>query len=260
MVTEATAATLVGARILARENAAAQRSPTRITFSAPPPDPERDKRLAEAQAAREAAERQRAIALLIKHSGVPERYADATLAAEPPAAITDPAEVRAWTWTRDRLRGLATTWGMLGLVGTRGPGKTWLAAGLVNDCVRGRRSARYAKALRFFLDLKSTYREGSTATENAIIDDYVRPDVLVLDEVNERGETDWENRLLTYVIDLRYDAMKATVLISNDTPATFIKSVGESIADRIRERGRIVECTWRSLREPKPAENSKVSG
>jgi hypothetical protein len=59
----------------------------------------------------------------------------------------------------------------------------------------------------------------------------------VIDECQERGETDWENRLLTYIVDKRYAQLRDTVLISNQTKDQFCKSMGSSIISRMQETG-----------------------
>lgn len=109
------------------------------------------------------------------------------------------------------------------------------------------RSCLYAKTLDFFLDLRGTYQKDAES-EGTALDRFMRPDLLVLDEAGVRGETDFENRMLTHLIDHRYDGIKDTLLISNQRPDEFAKSIGPSISDRLRECGGIIECTWSSFR------------
>ena len=70
----------------------------------------------------------------------------------------------------------------------------------------------------------------------------------MLDELQERGETPWEDRLLTHVIDRRYAAEKDTLLITNHSKEKFLESIGESVASRLVETGGIVNCSWASYR------------
>jgi DNA replication protein DnaC len=85
-------------------------------------------------------------------------------------------------------------------------------------------------------------------SEKEAVREFTRPYFLVIDAYEVRGETAFENRILDHVIDLRYDAMKPTLIISNDTPEKFSQSVGLSIIDRIKETGGIVEMNWGSFR------------
>ena len=64
-----------------------------------------------------------------------------------------------------------------------------------------------------------------------------------------RGETEFENRVLDNLVDLRYDAGLDTILISNQTREEFGKPLGLTIISRIHESGDIIECKWESFRK-----------
>ncbi len=98
----------------------------------------------------------------------------------------------------------------------------------------------------FFLDVKESF--GGSGSEKAVIDAYVKPAVLVLDEMQERGQTPWEDRLLTHLIDRRYAAKKDTLLLSNQTSKQFQEAMGESVVSRILQTGGIAVCDWESFR------------
>ena len=147
--------------------------------------------------------------------------------------------------------------GILVLHGKRGTGKTQMAAELARtkrfplDAGRGpdwKRSAHYQTAMRFFLTVRATFRKGSDKTELDIIDRMTEPGLLIIDELQERGETAFEDRLLTHLIDARYGAKRPTILIANLTKEELAKSLGPSIVDRIHENGRRIDFTWNSYR------------
>ena len=71
---------------------------------------------------------------------------------------------------------------------------------------------------------------------------------LALFAVENRGESDFENRLLSHIVDKRYDACLDTVLISNQEEAAFLKSMGSSIVSRMNETGGLIICKWNSFR------------
>lgn len=135
---------------------------------------------------------------------------------------------------------------LVSLIGPRGTGKTLLGAFLARQSAFLGRSIKYKTAMGFFLDIKASF--DGVKNERQVIDDYVAPKFLVLDELQERGETAWEDRLLTHVIDRRYAAEKDTLLITNHSKEDFLKSIGESVASRLVETGGIVNCTWGSYR------------
>lgn len=147
--------------------------------------------------------------------------------------------------------------GIVILHGKRGTGKTQMAAELARakrfpidagTKADPKRSAHYQTAMRFFLTVRATFKKGSDKTELDIIDRMTEPGLLVIDELQERGETAFEDRLLTHLIDARYGARRPTILIANLTKDELGKSLGPSIVDRASENGRRIDFTWTSYR------------
>lgn len=137
---------------------------------------------------------------------------------------------------------------LFALIGGRGPGKTQIGVELMKATTQALKSALYCTAMDFFIDVRGSYRGDSKQSELRIINDYVIPRFLVIDEMSERGESGWEDRLLTHMINKRYNAQKDTLLISNQTLAEFRESIGKSIVSRLNETGGIIECNWKSFR------------
>jgi DNA replication protein DnaC len=137
--------------------------------------------------------------------------------------------------------------GILILHGDVGNGKTRMAAEL--SLYVGQ--SRYRKALRFFLEIRASYKH-PTITEMDIMDDLARAKLLILDELQVRGDTPAEDRLITTLIDDRYASKKPTILIANLTEEGLQKSLSASVIDRFRENGLSIEFTWPSFRKPKP--------
>jgi len=149
---------------------------------------------------------------------------------------------------------------LMGLCGNRGTGKSQLAAHLIRqrietyqpDTAKGIGGPpRYCRAMELFLDVRATFKTAATIAERDTIRGYVSPCLLVVDEMQERGETPFEDRLLTYILEVRYAEMRDTVLIANQTPAEFVRAIGKSAEDRMREAGGLVECVWGSYRAAK---------
>lgn len=126
------------------------------------------------------------------------------------------------------------------LIGDRGTGKTVMAtywAGMLGHGL-------YTKAFDLFAAVKNTYHDSSKVREHEVLERYRRTDLLVIDEAQERKESDWENTLLTHLIDKRYDALKPTVIIANLKPEALDACLGPSIIRRVKETGALIECTW----------------
>lgn len=150
--------------------------------------------------------------------------------------------------------------GIVILHGRRGNGKTTLAADIARSGkwpingrplrldTRQQQTAAYRTAFRFFLDLRATYKASSEECERDVIDQLAQPGLLVLDELQERGESAWENRSLTHLIDARYAGLRSTILIANMPQRDLEATLGPSILDRVREGGARIEMTGPSLR------------
>jgi len=158
--------------------------------------------------------------------------------------IKTPAHGQDWQAAYQIAKQTILNKGIAVFYGKRGTGKTRMAGELA--MLVG--SSRYRTAMRFFLEVRSTYRKESKSTEMEIIDSLANSDLLILDEIQERGETDFENKLLTHLIDARYAMRKPTILIANLTKAELAKSLGASIVDRARENGKSIEFSWDSYR------------
>lgn len=134
------------------------------------------------------------------------------------------------------------------LISKGGLGKTQLAVEILREGAQRLYTVRYATATEFFLDLTASFKEPQK-TERDVIEEYYRPRVLVLDEMDKRAEKEWHQRLLFELADRRYrHGLKYTLLIANQEKADFIASIGPSIAGRMRETGGIIECDWPSFR------------
>lgn len=175
---------------------------------------------------------------LFAASGVPERHANQSLSGS-----------NEWYRAWDRVKVVLGKGAIIPLVGTRGSGKTQLSVEAIRYVTGRGHQAVYIKAMGFFLDIRDAMRDKDRGEKEAI-KRFVVPRLLVIDAMEVRGETDFENRILDYVIDLRYDAGKDTILISNQKREEFKNSLGLSIVSRVREMGEVVECNWQSFREP----------
>ncbi len=183
---------------------------------------------------------------LICSAGLPDRHRS-----------EHPKKEGPWWAKAQTLEALLGKGYLISLLGKRGTGKTQLGVHLILCACRAMKAARYAKAMDIFLNIRSSFRNDGP-TEQSCIDDWVKPQLLVVDELQERGESAWEDRILVHIIDRRYDTRRDTVLISNLTESEFTAAVGPSIASRIQECGGHVICDWPSFREVKHGQEART--
>lgn len=143
------------------------------------------------------------------------------------------------------------------LVGGRGTGKTQCAVDVAItheaylDAMRGpgpESRNRYALAVEVFMTIKETYGDDAKRSEKEAVLAFIRPELLIVDEVQEKAGTDWEQRLLTTIVDRRYAAMKDTILIGNMRQTDVQEVLGTSITSRAQETGGIFLADWASFR------------
>jgi DNA replication protein DnaC len=136
--------------------------------------------------------------------------------------------------------------GTVALVGKRGTGKTQMACDLIKAATLERgRSAWYTRADDLFDAMRAEF-DGKGRGQ--VMRRAARIGLLVIDELQVRFDSAFEDRELTRLIDKRYGALLPSVLIANLTPEAFWKSVGPSIGDRMREGGTVIVCDWESFR------------
>lgn len=153
-----------------------------------------------------------------------------------------------WGAAYSQLKAKLGTGSTIALVGTRGSGKTQLAVELMKATTANLKRAYFTTATGFFMELKATYRKEASKTEGDVLNTFQSFQLLVIDEIGKRSESEWENNLLFELLNRRYNAMKDTVLIDNRSKADFIAAIGESLASRMNEGGGIKECNWPSFR------------
>jgi len=151
--------------------------------------------------------------------------------------------------------------GILLLLGPTGRGKTvmatWFAA---QRQLNGQKPGLFLTAYGMFSCVKSTFSRPSSRrgafgsvpnddpSADEIIDGWCNTPFLVIDEVQTRAETKFEDGMLEEVINARYGAMLPTVLIANLDADKAQESLGPRIMDRAKECGGIVNCDWPTYR------------
>lgn len=167
-----------------------------------------------------------------------------------------------WLTTLADARQWVARGAIVAFLGKRGPGKTQMAA----EIARGgdwpwdkrpfkdglpqakRQTATYTRAMDLFLRLRAANHRDSKTTEKAIIDELRHVGLLVIDEFQERGESDWENRNITHLIDCRYADDRPTIIIANLTKDEAKCALSDSVKSRMRENGKAFTFDWPSFR------------
>ena len=136
------------------------------------------------------------------------------------------------------------------LTGNPGTGKTHLAIAIARAVMKDGGDALYARAYEVIQSVKETYGKESTRTEREVIAEFVRHDLLVMDEIGVQFGTDAEKVILYAIINGRYDKGLPTILVSNLDVVEIESFIGDRAFDRLRENGgRVLRFKWDSYRK-----------
>lgn len=131
--------------------------------------------------------------------------------------------------------------------GSVGTGKNKLAACIAKAAVEVGHTSLHTTVAKMVRKITRTWKTGDC--EQAAIDAFSIPDLLIINEVGVQFETKAEELFLTEIIDDRYEAMKCTILISNFYEKDLVEFLGERIVDRFYEGGsRLLRFKWKSYR------------
>lgn len=122
------------------------------------------------------------------------------------------------------------------MAGTPGNGKTHLAIAMIRHIIQFHQNyARYSTAQDFIADISSVYGNAQGLTEAAQVASWVRPSLLVLDEIERIQGTRHDRNLIFHLLRERRQRCKPTVVISNlsleDLEAVLDKATMERIMD-----------------------------
>lgn len=134
-------------------------------------------------------------------------------------------------------------------VGNPGTGKNMLSALIARDVVAAGFTALHTTAAKLIRRIRSTW--GGGGDEEAALREFCSPDLLIIDEVGVQAGSESEERLLTEVINDRYESRSPVILISNLDLQALERYLGFRAMDRLCEDGRVLPFTWQSWRRKK---------
>lgn len=133
------------------------------------------------------------------------------------------------------------------MVGNTGTGKTHLSCATARTLLAKGKYARYITSENLAQDIMGAWSRTDDSERNAIAR-YTEYDLLILDEY---GLHDRDKRLepVHKVLYSRYDAGKATMIISNMTLDQLKTDLGDRLWSRLQHGGlTIIECNWADAR------------
>lgn len=176
-------------------------------------------------------------------SGVPKRHAMLAFQAH------SPHQDHPWSQTQAKVFGAIGRGVTVCLTGVGGTGKTQIGVDAIRKVTDEGKSGLFTTASGMFGAIRAANLPGSSKSEMEIVNRFRRPALLVIDEVGQRSESAWENRIFFEILNSRYGDMSDTIMTCNLGLEELSQSLGPSILDRMREGGGIIDCQWQSFRK-----------
>lgn len=140
------------------------------------------------------------------------------------------------------------------LLGNCGTGKTHMACAIGMEAVRDGKTVLFATVSEVIRRIQATHKS-ATETEYQLMNSYAEIDLLILDEVGVQYNTESSHRIMTEIVNERYNAEKPTIFISNLGKAEFSQLMGQRVMSRMREDGcKPFVCDWQDYRVAKGSE------
>lgn len=145
--------------------------------------------------------------------------------------------------------------------GDIGTGKTFLASCLAADLLRRDKAVLWSNASDILRALRASYNN-SRVSEEEVIARYVRPGILVLDDLGKERPTEWSVEQLFSIVNARYDKRKPVIVTTNyggdelvrrltprpDADGYADDTTALSIVDRLKAMSNIINLEGRSWR------------
>ena len=133
------------------------------------------------------------------------------------------------------------------MIGDPGTGKSHLAAAVGQEVAKQGFHALHTTARKIVRRVRKTWN--AKTDEQAAIDEFLKPQLLIINEGSRLEGSASDITLLAEVIDSRYDDMLPTILIANMDEAQLAKFIGPEIIDRFYEgKSSIMVFDWKSWR------------
>lgn len=140
--------------------------------------------------------------------------------------------------------------GSLIFAGKPGAGKTHLAVAIANQLIKKGYSVLYLTVMRALRLVKDCYRRDAVRTEQQVLDGFLKPDLLILDEVGVQFGSETEKLILFEILNGRYERVLPNILISNLSDPELIQYIGARCYDRLHEGGGVsLSFNWDSYRQ-----------
>lgn len=139
---------------------------------------------------------------------------------------------------------------------TKGSGKTMMLSALSNELMDLGKQVKFATSMQIINEIKASWDKESNISENRLLRDLERVEILVIDDFGTEQTKDWIDDKFYQIINTRYIERKLTLYSANYN----IKDLpyNERISSRVMERCFNIHFPEESVRETIAAQENKI--
>jgi DNA replication protein DnaC len=134
------------------------------------------------------------------------------------------------------------------ITGSKGTGKTHLAAAVANELMSGGVPVLFITLIDLLGKIKATFHaDHTTESEEKLLRLYKRVDLLIIDDMGKELPTPWALSKIYEVINARYEDYKPVIVTSNYTAEELVKRLTPKDGDKMTADAtvdRILEMTY----------------
>lgn len=195
----------------------------------------------------EAKKNEQKINARFKQSGIPKRFENASF---DNYVVTIPKQNQMLDVCKQFLTNFQSSIGLI-FIGKSGTGKNHIAVSLIKHIIfEEQKTGLIIKASKIVRSIKETWN-GCGMKESQVINEYTSTDLLVIDEIGVQYGAPFGKKILSEIIDDRYEDKKPTILITNHTLKELSEILNDPSVDRFKENKfhkTVITFDWNSYR------------
>lgn len=164
--------------------------------------------------------------------------------------ITCPAQKKALENARDYAGNFCNSIASFVFSGRHGTGKNHLASAICNALLLQDKSVLIITVADIMSAMKGTFNDDNSVTEEQLLSDLSKVDLLVIDEIGMQIESRYEKVIINQIVDRRSSSKRPTGMLTNLNNQEMNTLLGERVMDRMRMGDSLwVNFTWGSYRQ-----------